>query len=119
MAEMNLVDKTQIMNKEHGDRIVAALDRSAAAEEAQALPGGETSAVLDSTCQLLIDGTKVVDNDGGHSARRAEGKVALEAGLHELLIRYFEDYMGQALEVGYSSRDIQETPLPASILFQP
>ena len=68
---------------------------------------------------LLIDGTKVVDNDGGHSARRAEGKVALEAGLHELLIRYFEDYMGQALEVGYSSRDIQETPLPASILFQP
>ena len=68
---------------------------------------------------LLIDGTKVVDNDGGHSARRAEGKVALEAGLHELTIHYFEDYMGQALEVGYSSRDIQETPLPASILFQP
>lgn len=57
MAEMNLVDKTQIMNKEHGDRIVAALDRIAAAEEAQALPGGETSSVLDSTCQLLIDGT--------------------------------------------------------------
>ena len=36
---------------------MAALDRIAAAEEAQALPGGETSAVLDSTCQLLIDGT--------------------------------------------------------------
>lgn len=68
---------------------------------------------------LLIDGTKVVDNDGGHSARRAEGKVALEAGLHELLIHYFEDYMGQAFEVGFSSREINETPLPASILFQP
>ena len=68
---------------------------------------------------LLIDGTQVVNNDGGHSARRAEGKVALEAGLHELTIRYFEDYMGQALEVGFSSRDIPESPLPASILFQP
>lgn len=68
---------------------------------------------------LLVDGVKVVDNDGGHSARRAEGKVALEAGLHEVVIRYFEDYMGQALEVGYSSRYLPEAPLPASALFVP
>ncbi len=68
---------------------------------------------------LRIDGQTVVDNDGGHSARRAEGKIALEAGLHRLELLYFEDYMGQALEVGYSSRHIDETPLPASILFLP
>ena len=53
--ELDHIDR--IINAGHGDRIVAALDRIAAAEEAQALPGGETSAVLDSTCQLLIDGT--------------------------------------------------------------
>ncbi|HEY9551805.1 MAG TPA: metallophosphoesterase, partial [Prevotella sp.] len=63
----------------------------------------------DDGTKLLIDNTVVVDNDGGHSARRADGKVALEAGYHELELRYFEDYMGQALEVGYSGRDIMET----------
>lgn len=68
---------------------------------------------------LLIDGQPVVDNDGGHSPRRGEGKVALEAGFHELKVLYFEDYMGQRLEVGYSSREIPETCLPDSILFVP
>ena len=54
----------------------------------------------------------IVDNDGGHSGRRAEGKVALEAVYHELHLLYFEDYMGQELEVGYSGRNVLETVLP-------
>jgi hypothetical protein len=32
-------------------------------------------------------------------------------------VKYFEDYMGQELEIGYSSRTIDETPIPASALF--
>lgn len=68
---------------------------------------------------LYIDGKLVVDNDGGHSGRRAEGKVALDKGLHELHVLYFENYMGQELEVGYSGRNILETPLPDSMLFLP
>lgn len=71
----------------------------------------------DDGTQLLIDGQVVVDNDGGHSARRREGKVALEAGFHEVELRYFEDYMGQTLEVGYASKDIEETLLPAHLLY--
>ena len=68
---------------------------------------------------LYIDGQPVVDNDGGHSGRRAEGKIALEKGLHELHLLYFEDYMGQELEIGYSSRNILETTLPEEIFFLP
>ena len=68
---------------------------------------------------LYIDGKLVVDNDGGHSGRRAEGKIALEKGLHELHLLYFEDYMGQELEVGYSGRNIFETPLTEEMLFLP
>lgn len=68
---------------------------------------------------LSIDGHPVVDNDGGHSARRREGKVALEEGLHELRVLYFEDYMGQELEVGYSGRNIPEAPLPDTMLYLP
>lgn len=68
---------------------------------------------------LYIDGQPVVDNDGGHSGRRAEGKIALEKGFHELHLLYFEDYMGQELEIGYSSRNILEMALPDEIFFLP
>lgn len=73
----------------------------------------------DDGSRLLIDGQTVVDNDGSHSSRKSSGKVALEAGIHELRVLYFEDYMGQVLEVGFSSRDIRETTLPAYMLFIP
>lgn len=73
----------------------------------------------DDGSKLYIDGKLIVDNDGGHSARRAEGKVALEKGYHELHLLYFEDYMGQELEVGYTGRNVPETILPDSILFLP
>lgn len=73
----------------------------------------------DDGSKLLIDGNLIVDNDGGHSAKRAEGKVALEAGYHEIELRYFENYMGQVLEIGYASRDIIETTLPDEILYLP
>ena len=75
--------------------------------------------ISDDGSKLFINGQEVIDNDGGHSARRREAKIALDAGFHDLRVLYFEDYMGQELEVGFSSRDIMETPLPDQILFIP
>lgn len=49
---------------------------------------------------LLIDGQPVVLNDGSHSSTLAYGKVALDAGFHEVELRYMEDTQGQALMVG-------------------
>lgn len=57
---------------------------------------------------LKIDGKIIIDNDGGHSARRKEGVVALEKGFHKIEVDYFEDYMGQTLYVGFSSISIPE-----------
>jgi len=71
----------------------------------------------DDGSKLFIDGQEVVDNDGSHSMNRADGKIALEAGFHELKVLYFEDYMGEFLEVGYSSRNIREDVLPDDMLF--
>ena len=45
--------------------------------------------------------------------------MALEAGWHELKVLYFESYMGQVLEVGFSSKEIRETILSESMLFVP
>ncbi len=66
---------------------------------------------------LKIDDTVVVDNDGGHSAKRENGVVALEKGFHKIELLYFEDYMGQVLKVGMASVDILENEIPDEILF--
>ncbi|MGL5272602.1 MAG: PA14 domain-containing protein, partial [Phocaeicola sp.] len=71
----------------------------------------------DDGSQLYIDEELVVDNDGGHSARRAEGIIALKKGFHKLKVLYFERYMGETLEVGYSSRYITETTLSDEQLY--
>lgn len=59
----------------------------------------------------------VVDNDGGHSARRKEGTVALAEGFHKLEVKYFESYMGNTLEVGMSSINLPEAPIADDVLF--
>ncbi len=66
---------------------------------------------------LYIDGKLVVDNDGGHSARYKEARIGLEKGFHKLEVRYFEDYMGQVLQVGMLGIEIPRGTIPNEILF--
>lgn len=66
---------------------------------------------------LKIDGQEIVNNDGGHSAQRKEGTVALEKGYHKIEILYFEDYMGQTLECGFSSEKIAEQSLQSMLWY--
>jgi len=53
----------------------------------------------DDGSRLYLHGRQVVDNDGSHSARTRAGRMALAPGLHPLRLEYFEDYMGQELEL--------------------
>lgn len=48
---------------------------------------------------LWVNGEKVVDNDGSHSLRIRKGTITLTEGVHQLEVGYFEDYMGEQLEV--------------------
>ena len=66
---------------------------------------------------LYIDDNMVVDNDGSHSLKRMDGKVALEKGLHKIKVEYFDNYMGEYLEVGWSSRAIREEVIPNYVLY--
>ena len=72
----------------------------------------------DDGSQLWIADQLVVDNDGSHNERRREGKIALRKGYHRLVLKYFDDYMGQQLQVGISSREISERLLPKEMLFR-
>ena len=66
---------------------------------------------------LKINDEMVVDNDGSHSLRRRDGKVALEEGLHKIEVIYFENYMGEFLEVGWSGKSIREETIPDHVLY--
>ena len=68
---------------------------------------------------LYLDGQKLVDNDGGHSSQMKEGVVALEPGFHLMEVHYFEDYMGNELEVGLVSRTMLSQPIPSEMLYLP
>ncbi|MBL7965558.1 MAG: metallophosphoesterase [Prolixibacteraceae bacterium] len=71
----------------------------------------------DDGSKLYIDGIEVVNNDGSHGAKRADGKIALEEGYHDFKLLYFEDYMGSELEVGFSSIGIRECKIPDEFLY--
>ncbi|WP_430810334.1 MULTISPECIES: PA14 domain-containing protein [unclassified Carboxylicivirga] len=71
----------------------------------------------DDGSQLLIDDQLLIDNDGGHSARTRENEIALEAGFHKIKVLYFENYMGQTLEVGLTGIGIKRQALPDIFLF--
>lgn len=73
----------------------------------------------DDGSKLSIGGRLVVDNDNSHSARRRDGQIALDAGLHEFELAYFDNYMGEVLEVGYSSGSIPEQVLREPLFFMP
>ena len=67
---------------------------------------------------LLINGEKVVDNDGSHAAIPATGTIALKKGFHPYTLYYFEDYEGEHLSWAWivpSSKEL--TPIPSSVLF--
>jgi hypothetical protein len=71
----------------------------------------------DDGSRLYIDGRMVVDNDGSHSAGRADGTIALAEGYHDFKLLYFEDYSGSKLEVGFSGIAIKECRIPDNLFY--
>ena len=75
------------------------------------------STTSDDGSRLWIGEELVVDNDGLHSARRADGWIALAAGPHEITVAYFEKSGGDSLEVEWQVPDAPLQRVPASVLF--
>ncbi len=59
----------------------------------------------DDGSMLLIDGVAVLDNDGLHSTRTRSVTLDLEAGSHEIEVRYFENGGSQTLQLAWSGPD--------------
>ena len=68
---------------------------------------------------LYIDDQLVVDNGGSHSWRRVSRDVNLEAGLHQIDIKYFRSGGGIVMEVFWQPPRGPLESLPAEVLFPP
>lgn len=72
----------------------------------------------DDGAQLFIDGKLIVDNGEAHSAdKSAIGKVALERGMHDIRVIYYENYMGEVLDIDIESRNIARQPIADKMLY--
>ncbi|GJL91587.1 cadherin domain-containing protein [Hyphococcus sp.] len=54
---------------------------------------------------LFIDGEAVLDNDGLHGTRTRSVSLELDAGLHDIEVRYFENGGAQTLQLAWSGPD--------------
>lgn len=72
----------------------------------------------DDGAQLFIDGKLIVDNGEGHSMKRPKsGKAALEKGFHDIRIVFYENYMGEGLNIEIESRTLTRQTLPENMLY--
>jgi hypothetical protein len=54
-------------------------------------------ASADDGIALDVDGIRVLEDDGEHAARETDGDVALAAGVHRVVISYFQGKGGASL----------------------
>ncbi len=68
------------------------------------------SLASDDGSRLVLDGATLIDNDGLHPTRVLSAEVELEAGLHPIEIRYFENTGGQTLALSWAGPDTGGAP---------
>jgi hypothetical protein len=65
---------------------------------------------------LFIDGEELIENDANHGAIEEPGQVALTAGFHKVLVKYFQCGGGKTLTVSWSGPGIEKQEIPVSVL---
>ncbi|WP_339715256.1 PA14 domain-containing protein [uncultured Kriegella sp.] len=64
----------------------------------------------DDGSKLYIDDELVVDNDGSHNTSTKKGLKALKKGMHAVRIDYFEDFLGEELQLDYAGAGVKKSP---------
>jgi len=67
--------------------------------------------------RLYIDGYLLLNNDGLHPIVEIDKPVTLNAGLHPLSVKYFQEGGRNGLIVSWQGSGIEKQEIPASVLF--
>jgi len=59
----------------------------------------------------------LIENDANHGAVEEPGKVGLKAGLHKIVVKYFQCGGGKALFVSWSGPDMEKHEIQSNELF--
>jgi hypothetical protein len=70
----------------------------------------------DDGSRLFIGSARVVDNDGLHGLKEAEGALALAAGFHPIRVEYFNRTGGYGLKVLYEGPGMEKAQIPDEVL---
>ncbi|MEO2018162.1 MAG: PVC-type heme-binding CxxCH protein [Fuerstiella sp.] len=80
-------------------------------------PGNYTFYIAsDDGSRFYIDGRLLINNDGLHGMVKKSGRVSLIAGLHPIVVTYFDNGGGDGLKTSWSGPGITEQEIPASVL---
>jgi len=71
----------------------------------------------DDGSKLYIDGTLVVDNDGGHGTIERAGSITLQEGMHQIMVDYHNQGGGAWLDTFYKGPGVPKQIIPAHLLF--
>jgi hypothetical protein len=71
----------------------------------------------DDGSRLFVDNKLLVDNDGLHGMVEKKGVVALSAGLHSLMVQYFQKGGGRDFKVSVEGPKSAKLAIPASMLY--
>jgi hypothetical protein len=114
LKEQGVMDSITIENAKAEDHFGYVFDGLFKAEKKEVYI---FSLISDDGAKLFIDDKCIIDNDGSHSIVPVEAYVALDKGYHKFRLHYFEDYMGQQLDLFLTTKDIRKKPLPAKLLY--
>ncbi|UUO04307.1 c-type cytochrome [Blastopirellula sp. J2-11] len=70
----------------------------------------------DDGSRIYIDGILLVDHDGLHGMNEKGGALNLSAGLHEIVVTYFDNSGDDGLQISWEGPGIKKQPIPASML---
>lgn len=73
----------------------------------------------DDGSRLYIDGQEVIDHDGLHGFSAKSGKVSLAAGLHPIVVTYFDNGGGDGLQVAWQGPGLDKQNIDAAVLRAP
>ncbi|MBM4054039.1 MAG: hypothetical protein FJ264_05090 [Planctomycetes bacterium] len=65
---------------------------------------------------LYINDALLIDNGGAHRVQTISGDIALNKGVHKIVIKYFDKGGGSVLKLTWRSEDERETIIPAHVL---
>ena len=71
----------------------------------------------DDGARLLINGSEVINNDGRHRVIEKTGDVTLTAGLHDIVVEYFEAGGGASLQLEMAAAGQTAAAIQGSVLY--